>query len=213
PFTKANHKEPALRAPKKGEGEAGDRMGDSLSGPPGARRFSGRMGQRLDSLDALARAAALRPDGRLRDEAIAAMAVPDVRFGPSCRAWPPGNRMWNVDGQYHLYACANDKGGISIRSLPDGREVQTIVSAPTRREILRLSPDGRYVANLEDGDTLKVWRVADRQAVLREAPRQTFGWAFSPNSRQLVVGQQGWILRFDLAAGKELNRWQLPEKM
>src|SRR5262249_53233259 len=43
-----------------------------------AGRYSRQMGQRLDSLDALARAAGIRPDERLRDEAIAALALPDV---------------------------------------------------------------------------------------------------------------------------------------
>src|SRR5262249_53701376 len=97
-----------------------------------ARRFSRQMGQRLDSLDALAKAAAIRADDRLRDEAIAAMALPDVRLGPPWRAWPPGSAARDVDGQYRLYARCSDKGVISIRSLPDDREIQTIVSAPTR---------------------------------------------------------------------------------
>src|SRR5262245_65619110 len=103
-------------------------------------------------------------------------------------------------------------GVISIRSLPDDREVESIVAAPTKVGALQLSPDGRYLARLEDGYKLRVWRLADRESVLREEPRQIFGWTFSPDSRQLAVGQQGWILRFDLATGRELNRWRSEER-
>src|SRR5262249_32993744 len=37
-------------------------------------------------------------------------------------------------------------------------------------------------------------------------------WAFSPDSRHLLVSQRDWIIRFDLATGRECNRWQLPGK-
>jgi serine/threonine protein kinase/WD40 repeat protein len=184
----------------------------SLLNQARAGRFSRQMGQRLASLDALAKAASLRPDERLRDEAIAAMVLPDLRFGPSWHALPPGSQSSAPDSHYRLYASDSDLGVISIRSLPDDREIESIVAAPTKVGALQLSPDGRYLARLEDGYKLRVWRLADRESVLREEPRQIFGWTFSPDSRQLAVGQQGWILRFDMATGRELNRWQLPKK-
>ena len=58
---------------------------------------------------------------------------------------------------------------------------------------------------------VRLWRVADGQAA---PPRGTAAparrWAFSPDSRQLAVGQDDWVLRFDLATGQEINRWHLP---
>ena len=206
-------KETALTAAQLSERDARDSLRLSLYEQARARRFSRQIGQRLDSLDTLAKAARLGPDERLRDEAIAAMALPDVRHhGPHWHAFPLGNKVTTFDGDYRLYACGNDKGVISIRSLPDDREIQSIVSAPNYGGVLIFSPDGRYLANLEDGYTLKVWRVADRAPVLREELRQTFGWAFSPDSRQLAIGQKGWILLIELATGQELHRWPLPEK-
>jgi hypothetical protein len=78
-----------------------------------ARRFSRHAGQRLDSLAALAKAAQLRKDDRLRDEAIAAMALPDVRLGPTWHGLPPGfprwhrlapdSQFWAVDAHYRRY--------------------------------------------------------------------------------------------------------------
>jgi serine/threonine protein kinase/WD40 repeat protein len=204
-------KEIALAAAQRSERDAKDSLWRSLYVQARARRFSGQVGQRLSRLDALAQAAQLRSDERLRDEAIAAMALPDVRLGPTWNTWPPGYDAWNVDGDYRLVARSNEKGLISIRSLEDDREIQNIVSAPTRRGVVLLSPDGRYVPHLEAGDTLKVWRVADRTPVLRQAPPRTQGWAFTSDSRHLAIGQQGCIVRFDLETGLELNRWPLPE--
>src|SRR5262249_55454543 len=34
--------------------------------------------------------------------------------------------------------------------------------------------------------------------------------AFSPDGRQLAVGQRDWVLCFDLATGQEVKRWRLP---
>ncbi len=210
-------KEAALEDAQQSERDAKDSLWLSLYEQARARRFSRHMGQRLDSLDALAKAAGLRTDERLRDEAIAAMALPDVRLGPTWRAWPPGHQQWSFafDAQYRRYARANDKGAISIRSLPDDREIHSFVGPSTNVSALWLSPNGRYLVTLvtlNNSSSLRVWRVADGEEVIRQK-LQTFVFAFSPDSRQLVVGKQGWILRFDLATGRELNRWQLPQNM
>ena len=170
------------------------------------------MGQRLDSLDVLAKAASIRRDERLRDEAIAAMALPDVRRGPSWQALPPVSEAVPLafDGNYRTYARANpDEGIISIRGFPDDHEIRRIDSGPNVNSLLLLSPDGRYVSTLHGlfanwramGYALKIWRVDDWQPILAGELRQIDNRAFSSDSRQLVVGRQGWILRFDLATG------------
>jgi eukaryotic-like serine/threonine-protein kinase len=198
----------ALGQAREAEREKTDKLWLSHYERARAGRFSRHMGQRLDSLDALAQAARIRPDDRLRDEAIAALALPDIRRGPSWHAGPPGSKTF--DGRYRQYARADNKGVISVRTIPDDREVRRITSGATTLSGLWLSPDGRFLARLEEGYALRVWRVADGRPVLREEPRQTRGWAFSPDSRHLAVGRQGWVLRFEMATGKEVNRWRLP---
>src|SRR5262249_49231192 len=87
----AGKKEGALEAAQRSEREAKDKLRRSLYERARAGRFSRQPGQRLDSLDALAEAARLRPDEGLRDEAIAAMALPDVRYAPLWHSSrPPG---------------------------------------------------------------------------------------------------------------------------
>jgi hypothetical protein len=58
-----------------------------------AVRLSRQIGQRTDSLAAVVDAARIRPDERLRDEAIAALALPDVRLGPVLDALHGVGRM------------------------------------------------------------------------------------------------------------------------
>src|SRR5438093_281059 len=64
-----------------------------------ARRRSGRVGQRFDSLAALARAARIRPSLSLRNEAIACMALADLRIH---RQWSGG--MPPFTGSESFYA-------------------------------------------------------------------------------------------------------------
>src|SRR5262249_16284362 len=127
----AKLKEDALKDKEAALADAKDTLWLSLYEQARARRFSRQMGQRLDSLDALAKAARHRPDERLRDEATAAMALPDIRLGPTWHGCPPGSDAGAVDGEHRLYARGSDRGVISIRSLPDDREIQNIVTAPT----------------------------------------------------------------------------------
>src|SRR5262245_7174344 len=74
----AGQKEAALSVAQKSERDARDQLFWALFHQARSGRFSRQMGQRLESLTALAKAARIRPDEQLRDEAIAAMALPDV---------------------------------------------------------------------------------------------------------------------------------------
>jgi hypothetical protein len=140
--SEARQKETALTESRQSEREAKDKLWLSHYEQARARRFSRQMGQRTESLDALVRAAAIRQDERLRDEAIAAMALPDIRIGLTWHAWPPGHHGWAIDAQYQLFARFSDQGVISVVSLPDIREIQTINATRGQPELLFLSGAG-----------------------------------------------------------------------
>src|SRR5262249_33389622 len=166
-----------------------------------AGRFSRQMGQRLDSLAALAQAARIRPDERLRDEAIAAMALPDVRRGAGWHSSPPGTAAVAYGGQYRLYARADDEGVISIRGISDDQEVRRITSGLTAPIGLFFSPDERFLLGLGKADTLRVWGVADGQRALRDELGGCGAHAFGPDGRQLGGGQHEGVGRVRLADG------------
>ncbi len=203
-------KQAALAAAQQSERDAKDQLFLALLNRARAGRYSRQMGQRLDSLAALAEAARLHPDERLRDEAIAALALPDVRRVPGWRSEPLGAAVVAYGGQYRLYARADTQGILSIRSIPDDQEIQRITSGPILGEYLYFSPDERFLLGLGEGYALHVWRVADGQPALRDELRGCRSHAFSPDGRQLAVGQQEWVLCFDLATGQEVKRWRLP---
>jgi serine/threonine protein kinase/WD40 repeat protein len=174
-----------------------------------AGRFSRQPGQRLDSLAALAQAAQIQPDERLRDEAIAAMALPDVRRVPGWHSAPAGTSALAYGRQYRIYARADAQGTISVRSLPDDQEVRRIDADPVAAG-LDFSPDDRFLFALGEKQTLRVWRVADGHPALRDEPRDCRAHAFSPDGRLLAVSRQEEVVCFDLATGQEVRRWHLP---
>jgi hypothetical protein len=82
-------KEAALAVAKASEQNAKDQHFAALLNQARAGRLARRMGQRLDGLAALTAAARIRIDDRLRDEAVAAMALPDVRVVPGWQSKAP----------------------------------------------------------------------------------------------------------------------------
>src|SRR5437016_8036339 len=133
-------------------------------------RFSRQMGQRLDSLAALEKAARIRPDERLRDEAMAALALPDIRRGPSLHASTAGTKGVAFDARYRSYARIDDQGIISIRSIPDNEEIRCIKTKTKNvASVIWLSPNGQFVAVLDGHQALQLWRVIDGK-LLREEP-------------------------------------------
>jgi WD40 repeat protein len=206
----AEQKQAALAAARQSEHDARDQLFLALFNQARAGRFSRHMGQRIDTLSALAETARVRPDGRLRDEAIAAMALPDVRRVPGWRSTNPGNATVAYGGQYRHYARVDTPGSISVRTIPDDQEVQRIDAGPILGEYLFFSPDERFLVGLVEGNVLRAWRVADGQPALRDELHGCQAHAFSPDGRQLAVNRQEWVHCFDLATGREVTHWRLP---
>jgi serine/threonine protein kinase/WD40 repeat protein len=195
----------ALLEASASERNARDQSFRALGNEAQARRFSRRMGQRLDSLAAVAEAARIRPEEGLRDEAIAAMALPDVRLGP---VWEAEVSEWRVyDASYRFLADVDPQGLLSIVTVPDRREIRRIDSGRKTRSLV-LSGDGAFLAQLDLNRTLRVWRVSDGQSVLRDELPNCSIVAFSPDGGQLAACQELSIIRVDLATGLESNRWR-----
>ena len=131
----------------------------------------------------------------------------------ACRAGssrPPAPPWWPSAGSTGSAPVPTLEEIISIRSIPDDQEIRRIAAGPILGKYLYFSPDDRFLLGLGDGYTLGVWRVADGQPVLRDELRGCRAHAFSPDGRRLAVGQQEWVLCFDLATGQEVKRWRVP---
>jgi serine/threonine protein kinase/WD40 repeat protein len=175
-----------------------------------AYRWSGQVGQRFQSLTELAAAARLGPSLELRNEAIACLALTDVRRARSWSGFPPGTTVLTFDARLERYARSDERGNLSVRCVADDRELASLPGPGRHAYFLRFSPDGRFLAAIYDQHVpgLYVWDWRQGQTVLRSGLHG--GPDFSPDSRRLVLGEQGSIRFFDLLSGKEVKR--LPSK-
>jgi serine/threonine protein kinase len=192
---------------------ANDRLFLALLNQARAGRFSRQMGQRLDSLAALEKAAAIRPDERLRDEAIAAMALPDVRHVPGWNSTPPTTLAVAFDQQYRRCARSDTTGMISVRIIPEDREILRIAARPIVGRCLQFSPDDRFLLALEEGFRARTWRIEDGKQALPSDLCGCRAYAFSPNGKRLAIGQRELVRFFDLTTGQEVKPWQLPARV
>ncbi len=211
----ANQKEEALKGKESAlllaqdrEREANDQLFEALYNQARAGRFSRQMGQRLDTLDALAKAAGIRADERLRDEAMAAMALPDLRRGPSWQ-FPSVAITTTVDGFYRFYAFSEDRGVITVGKIPTGEVVSRIETNPSDRWVnLWLSPNGEFLAARDEKSNLRLWRVADALPLVDrgDALARCSCVAWAPNGRQLAAGCDDEVLVVDLYGARITSR-------
>jgi WD40 repeat protein len=200
-----------------------------------ARRYSREVGQRFQSLEALAEAARIvrRMDldeaqraerlEELRNEAIACLALADLRprrrlgdvafistFGTGFQqaaALPP---------QWHVYARAEAGGSINIHALADNREIIRLPGAGSTAYILTFSPDGRYLLakyyRVEKPIEYIVWDWRSGRKVVQQACAPaispTVDFTFLPDNRHVLLGcrPDGSLGCYDLETGKEVRR-------
>jgi eukaryotic-like serine/threonine-protein kinase len=199
-----------------------ERLFDSLVAQSRARRFSRQPGQRSGSLrviteaEAIARELKLSPEAfdRLRSEAIASMALPDLTpEGPVIHT-PPGVLEVAFDPTMTRYALRLRDATVLVGRVADE---QVITRFEARMDhgvhVFAFSPDGRHLATTYNaGNALLVWDVDARKAALRVAGAVSEGAvAFSPDSRQIALARQdGDTLVYDLATGQPTRRWSGP---
>ena len=194
-----------------------DRRRPGSFGPARAIRYSRRPGQRCSALAALAEAAKIRRTPELRDEAIACLALPDMR---PVRIWPPGADLGPcVDPSFTLFAMPRHDGTLSIRRTGDDREIQRLPPAEQwpAASFLRFSPDHRHLAAayLIDGDShhkfrFRFYRIGrDEPVLIHEGPASGSGFDFSPTGRRIVIAHyDGSVRLHDLDSGRVHNPQQ-----
>jgi WD40 repeat protein len=140
----------------------------------------------------------------LRNEAIACMALPDLRVAKEWDGWPTGSASLAFDGALERYARVDRHGNVTIRRVADDSQVRHISVGGGDRWLL-FSPDGRYLAVGGYG-AHQVWDLAEREPVkLLEQPG--CGFAFSPDSRQFALGDaNGAIVVCQLPSGRQIQR-------
>jgi WD40 repeat protein len=172
---------------------------------------SGEMGQRVRTLDAIRRAAAISNSAELRGELVAAMALPDLRFQREM-ALGPEFVVKQLDPRFERIALARVRGDVEIRRVPDGALLATLpASTNLPCYSAEWSPDGRFILVKRDYDVFRELEVWDS----RDKPRLSFiikdnRWnarAFHPKKPQLLAGgANGLVAAWDLEQGREIGR-------
>jgi serine/threonine protein kinase/WD40 repeat protein len=110
-----------------------------------AGRTSRQAGQRFTSLVALESAARIRVTGELRNEAIACLALVDLRPVRQFATTAHEDDGFDVDPALERYAVGDGEGNVGVYRIADGREILRLArgKGPTRH--LVFSPDGRYL--------------------------------------------------------------------
>jgi WD40 repeat protein len=194
--------------------DATERLWESYLAQAQARRFSGRPGRRVASLEALASAAAIRPTLELRNEAIASMALVDLRVAKEWEGRPPRSYGLAFDAKLERYSIGDAKGNLTIRTVADNREVMRLPGPGHPAWVVRFSPSGRWLAakyhppGENNVNRVWVWDLTRGQTVLKtEHPVLGAATAFSPDERWLAAGwYEGGISLFDLDSGREARR-------
>jgi serine/threonine protein kinase/WD40 repeat protein len=213
--------EQARRAGRDGE----EQLFDSLLLQVNASRTSQEPGQRLESLKALARAADLgralkRGPGdmlKLRNAAIACLALPDLELEADWEGNRPGTNGLGFDAAFERYAWSFEAEGIRICRLANHAEELRLPTPPSDRVsrwvLLGFSPDGRYLAayyvQWADKHPLEIWEIngnSGRQVcVLPDASALP---SFAADSGSLVAPlPNGDVAVIELPSGQERRRF------
>jgi serine/threonine protein kinase/WD40 repeat protein len=191
------------------------RLFDALFARAQSGRWSGRVGQRFESLQALTDAANLGPalDWHeeqkllLRNEAIACLILPDLQLAQPVHRLPPATICLAYDGTLERYVSSDQNGNLYLSRTSDHVELAQLPGAGDRAYVAQFSGDGRLLAATYHGArplVVRVWDISAKKVVLQSTAGE-FDFS-SDGSRFAVVKPNGAIQLFDLHSREALQR-------
>ncbi len=187
--------------------KAREQLRHSLLAQASAGRLSGQFGRKRAGLEAIAAAAAIRHSAELRDEAIAHLALFDLRPDPRPRVWTNGLTHLTFDANLETYVVRDETAGVvCVRRVSDDSELSRW-SVPAGVGIPYLSPQGRHVILTRKDETY----VFDAHTgAERFRLSDCFRARVSPDDRTVAAMSRSSGLRFyDVATG-EAHSQKLP---
>jgi WD40 repeat protein len=165
--------------------------------------MSGQAGRQFESLAALRKAAAIRPDITLRNEAIATMVLPDIQFIAK-KGYAKPREQLAADPTLDHYAVCDLTGAVKVRRVSDDSELARLPSVGSAaKEPGPFSPDGKFLRVRYDDGHSRIWDWT-KPAVLLDLPFAS-GLAFSPDKSVLAISDGGDLLFCSLTNGQQLN--------
>ena len=148
--------------------DADHKLWDSLVAQADANRLSRRSGQRFATLDrlheavALAKKLELPPSAylRMRNTAVAALALPDLHPGPPFIDWPEGTQSIDLPEAFDIYARSDNGGTCTVRRVEEDGEICKLPGLSPH-----FSRDGKYLALSQPDKSVRVWRLGNPEPV------------------------------------------------
>ncbi len=186
--------------------DATDKLRAAYLAQAQARRFSGRPGRRFESLEVLNSARTIRGGMDLRNEAIAAMALADMRH-----VWRKSPaRYLTFDKNIEFYYRSDSKGMLWRGSRASESEAACLTDLPKDLWVHSISSDSRFIALRSDSGETQVWDLQNRVRVvppsgsapdrLMPAVAHPIG-SFSPDGRSFLYGTGDGLNFHDLHSG------------
>jgi signal transduction histidine kinase len=212
----------AVRRAERSEQVQQEQWWDALQTQARASRSGGGHGARRESLDALTKAAAMRLTREIRDEAVAALALPDLV--PEQRTWPlpSGQVAHALDDLGEHLAVGFTNGTIEVRSWAGSDSLARLSPGPARPdgspippEYLYFQPGGALLAAVYStpaaDDEVRLWDWRSGQAVRVESVKLNVHspalLEFRTDGRFLVFASEDMaLLLLDLAGGEPGRR-------
>ena len=202
-----------LQRAERAEAEALTRLHEANLNWVRAHRLTGRTGQRFASLAELAKAAKRTNSLDLRNEAIACLALPDLR---PLKQWAktPYWDSFNFSPSFELYGTNDDRGNVFVRDTEtDVMQFQL----PTQGVPLATgaaSPDERFLATSDMGGRAWIWELNTQTPRPIQFPRDAKFLEFTPDSRAVVVKHVDNTLHFlNATNGVEEKTFPGPAKL
>ena len=175
------------------------------------------LGRRSAALDVIRRATAIAPSAKLRNEAVAALALPDFRVETQLAA-EPAMAAYGFDRELRFCALSLTNGDVVIRTMNDGKEVARLRMAegqiPQEQEspsLVEFSPDGRNLSVRYRRGALAVWDWEKGRTIFRhdidKARRLASRGRFSADGRFIVgpvFAPKDGMAVFELETGRQV---------
>ncbi len=218
----------ALQTARQNEREKNRQLADAHFKEAQANRFSGRMGRRFESLELIKKAAAIYDSLgelteerklELRNEAIACLALVDLKKGQEWEVEPNGKVKGIFDSPLEYYTVAyprepssgSAQGYVSVRRVTDHQEIARL-PGPVDCAWSVLSPDCRYLAiaygTRHPTWEFWLWDLQRGEPVWKLPAGVSLGCRFSPDGRVLAFFHHtsGEIVFCEVPSGKITRR-------
>jgi serine/threonine protein kinase/WD40 repeat protein len=199
------------------ESAALQRLRDSLIAQARANRRTREPGRRHRTLDLLAQAAAIQPGADIRDEAVAAMALTDLKV---VAEWPQPSPV-DFDRQGERFLEAADGGGLALRSVTDPRFLVPLPGAGPLYGETRFSRGGRYMlvnhhgGGIDDPPSVRVWDMSSGRLTFESreiVPSRAMDLDASAR-RVATAASDGRVRIRDIRTGVETASFPLKERV